>query len=132
MEHAKTWTSPDLNSEVIPNPRLGHVFASSCRTRLRLVKGGNLSQQPPPHAMGETQQVIEGPVEVVGQESDLLPEAIGPDRHNSPGAPPATSTVKSLLQEGQVTSTSVCPSVLIRRYRSCRKARSVAHSPPMT
>ena len=61
------------------------------------------------------EQVVKGPVEVVGQEPDLLPEAVGPDRRYSPGAPPPTSTVTVTLQFGQVTSARVVPSVLIRR-----------------
>jgi hypothetical protein len=65
--------------------------------------------------MGEIQEIIEGPVEVVGQETDLLPETIGPDRHYSPGTPPPTSTKIASWQLGQVTSATVVPSVLIRR-----------------
>jgi len=67
------------------------------------------------NTMREIKDVVELPVKVVGQKSDLLPEAISSDRHYSPGAPPPTSTITSWLQCGQVTSATVVPSVLMRR-----------------
>ena len=106
--------------------------ATTAPSRLFSIQCRRLRQQPPPNVVGEAKNVVKRPVQVVGQEPDFLPEAVGPDRCYSPGPPPATSTVKEELHEGQVTSASVWPSVLILRYMSCRKARSVAHSPPMT
>ena len=70
---------------------------------------------PLPHAVREVKEVIQGPVQVVGQKPDLLPEAIGSDRCYSPSAPPPTSTMTSWLQCGHVTSATVVPSVLMRR-----------------
>ncbi len=57
--------------------------------------------------MREIENLVKGPVQVVGQEPDFLPEAVGPDRGYSPGPPPATSTVKEVLHPGQVTSARV-------------------------
>ena len=68
------------------------------------------------HLVGQVQEVIKRPVQVVGQKPDLLPEAIGPDRRYSPSAPPPpTSTMTVSPQCGQMTSAIVVPSVLIRR-----------------
>ena len=96
------------------------------------IERGNHLSHSPANVVGEIQNVVKRPVQVIGQKSDLLPEAIGSDRRYSPGAPPPTSTRTVSLQLGQVTSANVEPSVLTRRYRSCRNARSVAHNPPMT
>lgn len=86
------------------------LFLRNCTIEIRHHAGHPLS-----HAVREIQEVIQGPVQVVGQKSDLLPEAIGSDRCYSPSAPPPTSTMTSWLQCGHVTSATVVPSVLMRR-----------------
>jgi hypothetical protein len=63
----------------------------------------------PPSALGvlEVEQVVEGPVEVVGDVRDLLVQPVDRVRRYSPRRPPATSTAKSVPQEGQVTAARV-------------------------
>ena len=51
--------------------------------------------EPLPYGMFEVEDVVERPVEVVGEVRGLLVEALGRVRHDSPGASPATSTVNS-------------------------------------
>ncbi len=80
----------------------------------------------------EVEDVGQRPVEVIGDVRGLLEQAVGRVRQDPPWPLPATSTVNSCSQSGQVTSAWVWPSWLTRRYRSCRKARSTANSPSTT
>src|ERR1700685_135288 len=63
---------------------------------------------------------------MVGHVRHLLVQPVGRVRHGSPWLPPAKSTVNRSPQAGHLTAALVWPSVLILRYRSCRKARSDA------
>src|SRR5690606_20888482 len=85
-----------------------------------------LLYEPPAHGVLEIEDVVQRPVEVVGHVRDLLVQAVGVGGHDPPRRSPATSTVNSCLHDGQVTAARVCPSELMRRYRSCRNARSEA------
>jgi hypothetical protein len=63
----------------------------------------------------EVEQRVEVPVQDGGEVRDLVEELRGRVRQDSPGRPPARSTANSSRQEGQVTATTVRPSVLTRR-----------------
>ena len=63
----------------------------------------------------EVEDVVEGPVEVVGDVRDLLVDPVGRVRHDSPRRPPARSMVNRCEHSGQVTAARVWPSALIRR-----------------
>lgn len=69
-----------------------------------------------PFRVLQIEQLVQRPVEVVGEVSDFLVEQVGRVRHDSPGRPPpARSTAKFSWQDGQVTAALVCPSALILR-----------------
>src|SRR5512139_2030450 len=98
-----------------------------------LVDPADLLDEAQPQGVLEVEDRVHRPVEVIGDVRDLLEQAVGRVRHDSPRrCSPATSTVKAWLQAGQVTWAWVWPSWLIRRYRSCRKARSEANRPSIT
>ncbi len=82
---------------------------------LPLVEPGDLLDVPLSFAVFQIEQFVERPVEVISEVRDLLVEALGRVRHDSPRRPPARSTAKCSWQEGQVTAARVCPSALIRR-----------------
>src|SRR5690242_21678540 len=63
----------------------------------------------------EIEQIVQRPVQMKGQVRDLLVQAVGPVRHDSPRRLPAKSTANSLLQFGQATLAWVWPSRLMRR-----------------
>ena len=86
----------------------------------------------PPQRMLHRQDRFERPVEVVGDVRDLFHQLLGRVRHDPPGASPLMSTANPCAHVGHVTSTRVPPSWLIRRYRSCRNARSEANRFSMT
>src|SRR3954468_791369 len=107
-------------------------FVSGCRlvSVVATVAGvdlADLGDHPLPRLVVHVQDLREAPVQVVADVRDLLPQPIGRVRHDPPGASPAMSTANSWPQCGQATATSACPSWLIRRYRSCRNARSEAN-----
>ena len=52
----------------------------------------------------QVEDLVHGPVKVIGDVRDLLEEAVGRVRQNSPGRSPATSTSKSAPHEGHVTA----------------------------
>lgn len=54
--------------------------------------------------MLEVEQIVEAPVEVVGDVRDFLEQPVGPVRRYSPRRLPARSTVKSWLHCGHVTA----------------------------
>ncbi len=99
----------------------------SCRDRshsagLRFVRvtqatvdASYLAHEAPAGGVVEIKQLLQRPMKVVCDVRDLLVELVWRVRQNPPGAPPATSTAKSCLHEGQVTLARVWPSVLIRR-----------------
>src|SRR5437899_7050177 len=94
---------------------------------LALVDPLDLPHEALPQGVLEVEDLVERPVEVIGDVRDLAVEAVGRVRHDSPRRPPATSTENSCLHAGQVTAARVWPSWLTRRYRSCRKATSEAN-----
>ncbi|GGP52564.1 hypothetical protein GCM10010231_24520 [Streptomyces sindenensis] len=66
-------------------------------------------------AVGEVENVLTLPVEVVGDVRDLLPQPGKRVRHDSPRRPPERSTSNEPWHSGQVTAACVWPSLLIRR-----------------
>jgi hypothetical protein len=75
----------------------------------------DLLDDPDTHRMLQVEDLVQGPVHVVGEVRGLFPQPVGRVPQDSPGASPATSTANSCPHAGQVTSASVCPSWLIRR-----------------
>ncbi|CAM5293987.1 hypothetical protein SCYAM73S_06117 [Streptomyces cyaneofuscatus] len=65
--------------------------------------------------VGEVENVLTLPMEVVGDVRDLLPQPGKRVRHDSPRRPPERSTSNEPWQSGQVTAACVWPSLLIRR-----------------
>lgn len=65
--------------------------------------------------VGEVENVLTLPMEVVGDVRDLLPQPGKRVRHDSPRRPPERSTSNEPWQSGQVTAAWVWPSLLIRR-----------------
>jgi hypothetical protein len=72
-------------------------------------------EEAPSVGVLEVEDLRQRPVEAGGNVRDLVEQVPGRVRQDSPGAPPATSTVKAWSQDGQVTAAWVCPSWLIRR-----------------
>ncbi|NED04901.1 hypothetical protein G3I55_24920 [Streptomyces sp. SID6648] len=66
-------------------------------------------------AVGEVENVLTLPMEVVGDVRDLLPQPGKRVRHDSPRRPPERSTSNEPWHSGQVTAACVWPSLLIRR-----------------
>lgn len=66
-------------------------------------------------AVGEVENVLTLPMEVVGDVRDLLPQPGKRVRHDSPRRPPERSTSNDPWHSGQVTAACVWPSLLIRR-----------------
>lgn len=66
-------------------------------------------------AVGEIENVLTLPMEVVGDVRDLLPQPGKRVRHDSPRRPPERSTSNDPWHSGQVTAACVWPSLLIRR-----------------
>src|SRR5690242_18914111 len=91
------------------------------------VDPGDLGDVGQPVGVFEVEDVVEGPVQVVGDVRDFLVQPVGRVRHDSPRRPPATSTTKLWPHSGQATPALVWPSLLTRRYMSCRNARSDAN-----
>ncbi|CAM5412359.1 hypothetical protein SCALM49S_05090 [Streptomyces californicus] len=65
--------------------------------------------------VGEVENVLTLPMEVVGDVRDLLPQPGKRVRHDSPRRPPERSTSNDPWHSGQVTAACVWPSLLIRR-----------------
>ncbi len=66
-------------------------------------------------AVGEVENVLTLPMEVVGDVRDLLPQPGKRVRHDSPRRPPERSTSNDPWHSGQVTAACVWPSLLMRR-----------------
>lgn len=66
-------------------------------------------------AVGEVENVLTLPMEVVGDVRDLFPQPGKRVRHDSPRRPPERSTSNDPWHSGQVTAACVWPSLLIRR-----------------
>ncbi|UCA54690.1 hypothetical protein LEL86_27660 [Streptomyces sp. WA6-1-16] len=66
-------------------------------------------------AVGEVENVLTLPMEVVGDVRDLLPQPGKRVRHDSPRRPPERSTSNEPWHSGQVTAACVWPSLLMRR-----------------
>ena len=66
----------------------------------------------------ELQQLIQRPVEVIGQVGYLLVQAIEGVAYNPPSS--ARSTSCFVWHAGQVTVMVVLPSSLMRRYSACK------------
>jgi len=66
----------------------------------------------------ELQQLIQRPVEVIGQVGYLLVQAIEGVAYNPPNS--ARSTSCFVWHAGQVTVKVVLPSSLMRRYSACK------------
>ncbi|USC51837.1 hypothetical protein K7395_09150 [Streptomyces filamentosus] len=66
-------------------------------------------------AVGEVENVLTLPMEVVGDVRDLLPQPGKRVRHDSPRRPPERSTSNEPWHSGQVTAAWVWPSLLMRR-----------------
>ncbi|GAA3638679.1 hypothetical protein GCM10022236_46350 [Microlunatus ginsengisoli] len=79
------------------------------------VEGTDLADEPLSLGVLEVEDLLTGPVQVVGDVRDLFVQTIGRVRQDSPRRPPETSTAKWWSQEGQVTVARVWPSVFTRR-----------------
>lgn len=79
------------------------------------VEGTDLADESLTLRMLEVEDVLPGPVQVVGDVRDLLVQPIGRVRQDSPRRPPETSTAKWCSHDGQVTVALVWPSVFTRR-----------------
>ncbi len=66
-------------------------------------------------AVGEVENVLTLPMEVIGDVRDLLPQPGKRVRHDSPRRPPERSTSNDPWHSGQVTAACVWPSLLILR-----------------
>ena len=63
----------------------------------------------------QVEDLVHGPVKVVGDVRDLLEEAVGRVRQDSPGEAPPISTLNSWRQAGHVTEARDVPSWFTRR-----------------
>jgi hypothetical protein len=79
------------------------------------VAGRDQLDEPAAVVVFEIEESAERPVERLGQVRDLCEQVFGRVRQDSPGAPPAMSTVNSLSQDGHVTAAWVWRWVLTRR-----------------
>src|SRR5262249_11625917 len=86
-----------------------------------------LADVPTPLRVLHIEDVVRSPVEMEGDVRDLLVQRVGRVRHDSPRRPPARFTAKVCPHSGQTTPARVWPSLLTRRYMSCRNARSEAN-----
>ena len=86
---------------------LRQCFASAGSALHGFVDLGDLSDEALAHRVLEIEDVVERPVEVVGDVRDLLEQPSGRVRQDPPGASPARSTENSCPQLGQVTAASV-------------------------
>ena len=84
--------------QVVPVHDWSHG-TSGHETRLCLVQSW-----PDAQRVLHVEDLLERPVEVVGNVRDLLEETIGRVRHDPPDGSPAMSTVNSVEQCGQVTA----------------------------
>lgn len=75
----------------------------------------DLADEALPVGVLELEDLVERPVQVVGDVRDLLVEAVGRVRQDPPRRSPAISTVNSCRQAGQATAAWVVPSWLMRR-----------------
>ena len=75
----------------------------------------DLVDEAPAIGMLEIEDLLEPPVEVVGDVRGLLVELVRPVRQDPPRRSPAISTLNSWLQAGQLTATWLVPSWLTRR-----------------
>src|SRR5512139_3910620 len=84
-----------------------------------LVDPADLLDEAQPQGVLEVEDRVHRPVEVIGDVRDLLEQAVGRVRHDSPRrCSHATSPGNAWLYAGQVTDSCVWPSALMRRYRS--------------
>ncbi|GAB2909180.1 hypothetical protein GCM10027028_01220 [Streptomyces sundarbansensis] len=122
----------DLSSRPVPPPPpLSGDGATDRRRSVRRSQFPNPTRSPDfvdagvdprylPHplltlAVGEVENVLTLPMEVVGDVRDLLPQPGKRVRHDSPRRPPERSTSNDPWHSGQVTAACVWPSLLIRR-----------------
>src|SRR5262249_11705108 len=103
--------------------RQGHIAGSPPSLAGPGVDPGDLGGVPEPVGVFQVEDLVQRPMEVVSEVRDLLVQPVGRVRHDSPRRPPARSMSNPLPHLGQVTAARVCPSLLIRRYRSWRNAR---------
>src|SRR5262249_15355432 len=100
----------------VQSPARGATAANACSRPGGdlLVDVRDLPHEPLPDRVLHVEDLLEVPVEVVGDVRDLAIQRVRCVRHDSPRRPPARSTVISVWQLGQVTNAFVWPSVLIR------------------
>src|SRR5829696_6167383 len=75
-----------------------------------LVDLADLVDDPGAQRMLHVEDLLERPVEVVGNVRDLFEQTVGRVRHDPPDGSPAMSTVNSVEQCGHVTAAWLCPS----------------------
>ncbi len=75
----------------------------------------DLVDEPQPFRVLQIEQIVEGPMQVVGQVPDLPVQPVGRVGQDSPRRPPASSTRNSCRHSGQAAETLVWPSLLTVR-----------------